>query len=88
MELDQGKEVNENNLRAYRERGEMEGLRENRGSVDIQEVSRGRRAGKKACLDEESEGGKLESEDLGLSLSSVSFTGCAILPAKIAQPVN
>lgn len=40
MELDQGKEVNENNLKAYGERGEMEGLRENRGSVDIQQVSR------------------------------------------------
>ena len=45
----------------------MEGPGENLRSVDIQEVSGERKAGKKAC-DEESEGGNLESEDLDLGL--------------------
>ena len=70
----QGKEVNENNLRLYGER-KMKVPKENLGSEENQEVRR-RRVGKKSCHDEESEGGKLESEDLGLSLSSIIYWLC------------
>ena len=78
----QEKEVNENNLRLYGER-KMKVLKENLGSVVIREVRR-RRVGKKTCHDEESEGGKLESEDLGLSLSSIIYWLCD--PRQLSKP--
>lgn len=87
-ESDQGKEVNENNQREYRQ-GEKWRAGERTSGVSTSRAGRGHGNYKKACSNEGSEGGTSWSQKTSVRVSTSSLSDCMTLgdPHHLSEPL-